>query len=253
MLCGSLDWRGVWERKDTCICMAKSLHCSPQTITTLLIGYTPIQTTKLEKINVDSCTTNPDLWSRSVKQKLCCEVAGGGGSSLEKVRCRVSVVISLPGDPNAGLSLRTTTWVLDPEPSFPLWYLFWTISSSAIGLNALCVQFSHSVVSTLCNPMDCSMPGFPVHHHSWSLLKLMSIESVMPSNDLVLCHPLLLLLLIFPSIRVFSSESVLCIRWPKYWSFSFSISPSNEYSELISFRISFLCVQALPIFFFFQP
>ena len=72
---------------------------------------------------------------------------------------------------------------------------------------------------------------------SWSLLKLMSIESVMPSNHLVLCHPLLLLPSVFPSIRVFSNESVLRIRWPKYWSFSFSISPSNEYSGLISFRM----------------
>ena len=70
----------------------------------------------------------------------------------------------------------------------------------------------------------------------WSLLKLMSIESVMPSNHLILCHPLLLLPSIFPSIRVFSNESVLRIRWPKYWSFSFSISPSNEYSGLISSR-----------------
>ena len=72
------------------------------------------------------------------------------------------------------------------------------------------------------------------------LLKLMSIESVMPSNHLVLCHPLLLLTSIFPSIRVFHSESVLCIRWPKYWSFSFSINPSNEYSVLISFRNDWL-------------
>ena len=77
------------------------------------------------------------------------------------------------------------------------------------------------------------------------LLKLMSIELVMPSNHLILCHPLLLLPSIFPSIRVFSSESVLRIRWPKYWSFSFSISPSNEYSGLISFRIDshLLCYQ----------
>ena len=73
-----------------------------------------------------------------------------------------------------------------------------------------------------------------------SLLKLMSIESVMPSNHLILCCPLLLLPSIFPSIRVFSSESVLRIRWPKFWSFSFSISPSNEYSGLISFRIDWL-------------
>ena len=70
-----------------------------------------------------------------------------------------------------------------------------------------------------------------------SLLKLMSIESVMPSNHLILCHPLLLLPSVFPSIRVFSNESVLCIRWPKYWSLSFNISPSNEHSGLISFRI----------------
>ena len=79
-----------------------------------------------------------------------------------------------------------------------------------------------------------------------SLLNLMSIESMMPSNHLILCHPLFLLPLIFPSIRVFSNESVLHIRWPKYWSFSFSISPSSEYSGLISFRIDwfdFLIVQ----------
>ena len=84
--------------------------------------------------------------------------------------------------------------------------------------------------TTLCDPMDRSMPGLPVHHQLQSLLKLMSIESVMPSNHLILCHPLLLLPSIFPSIRVFSNESVLPIRWPKYWSFSFNISPSNEYS-----------------------
>ena len=77
-------------------------------------------------------------------------------------------------------------------------------------------------------------------NNSWSLLKLMSIESVMPSNHLILCHPLLLPPSIFSSIRVFSSELALCIRWPKYWSFSFSISPSNEYSGLISFRIDWL-------------
>src|SRR5574337_513211 len=76
--------------------------------------------------------------------------------------------------------------------------------------------------------------------NSRSLLKLMSIESVMPSNHLTLCHPLLLLPSIFPSIRVFSNESVLHIRWPKYWSFSFSINPSNEYSRLISFKIDWL-------------
>ena len=93
---------------------------------------------------------------------------------------------------------------------------------------------------TLCNPMDCSTPGRAVCHHSQSLLKLMFIESVMPSNYLILCHPLLLLPSIFPSIRVFSNESLLHIRWPKYWSFSFGISPSKEYSGLVSFRIDWL-------------
>ena len=87
---------------------------------------------------------------------------------------------------------------------------------------------------TLCNPMDCSTPGFPVHLQFLSFLKLMSMESVMPSNHLILCRLLILLFSSFPSIRVFSKESALHIRWPKYWSFNFSISSSNEYSGLIS-------------------
>ena len=78
----------------------------------------------------------------------------------------------------------------------------------------------------LCNSMDCSTPGLPVHHQSRSLLKLMSIQLVMPFNHLILCHPLLLLPSVFTSIRVFSNESALHIRWPKYWSFSFNINPS---------------------------
>ena len=85
--------------------------------------------------------------------------------------------------------------------------------------------------------MDFSTPGFSVHQNSQSLLKLMSINLVMPSNHLILCHPFLLLPSVFPRNRVFSHESILPIRWPKYWSFSFSISPSKEYSGLISFRM----------------
>ena len=98
---------------------------------------------------------------------------------------------------------------------------------------------------------DSVTPWTAACHASWSvtnsqsLLKLMSIESVMPSNHLILCHPLLLLPSIFPSIRVFSNESVLHTRWPKYWSFSFSISPSNEYSGLISFSIDWLNLLAV--------
>ena len=99
-----------------------------------------------------------------------------------------------------------------------------------------CCSVSQSRL-TLCDPMDCSKPGFHVHHQLLRLLKLMSIESVIPSNHFILCHPPLLLPLIFPSIRVFP-ESALHIRLPNYWSFRFSISPSNEYSGLISFRIN---------------
>ena len=98
---------------------------------------------------------------------------------------------------------------------------------------------------TLCDPMDCSMPGLPVHPNSWSLPKLMSIESVMPSNHLILHYPLLLMPSIFPNIRVFSNESALRVRWPKYWSFSFSTSPSNKYSGLISFRMDWLDLLAV--------
>ena len=103
-------------------------------------------------------------------------------------------------------------------------------------------QFSSVAQSslTLCNLMDCSTPG-----NSWSLPKLMPIEPVMPSNHLILCHPLLLLPSIFPSIRVFSNESALHIRWPKYWSFSFSISPPNEHPGLISFRMDWLDLLAV--------
>ena len=108
------------------------------------------------------------------------------------------------------------------------------------------VQFSHSVVSDsfwLHEPQHARPPcPSPT---AGSLPKPMSIESVMPSNHLILCHPLLLLPSIFPSIRVFSNESALLIRWPKYWSFSFNISPSNEHSGLISFRMDWLDLLAV--------
>ena len=101
------------------------------------------------------------------------------------------------------------------------------------------VQFL-SQVQLFVTPWTATHQAFLSITNSWSLLKLMSIELVMPSNHLILCRPLLLLPSIFPSIRVFSNESVLCIRWPKCWSFSFSISSSNEYSGLISFRMDWL-------------
>ena len=93
---------------------------------------------------------------------------------------------------------------------------------------------------TLCDPMNCSRPGLPVHHQLPESTQTMSIESVMLSNHLILCCPLLLLPSIFPSIRVLSNESALRTRWPKYWSFSFNISPSNEHPRLISFRMDWL-------------
>ena len=92
------------------------------------------------------------------------------------------------------------------------------------------VQFSQSC-PTLCDPINCSIPGLPVPHQLPEFLKLMPIALVMPSSHLILCRPLLLLLSIPPSIRVFSNESPLHMRWPKYWSFSFSISPSNEHQD----------------------
>ena len=109
------------------------------------------------------------------------------------------------------------------------------------------VQFSSVAQScpTLCDPMDYSMSGLPVHYQLPGFTQLMSIELVMPSNHLILCHLLLLLPSIFPSIRAFSNESALRIRWPKYWSFSFSISPFNEHPRLISFRMDWLDLLAV--------
>ena len=107
---------------------------------------------------------------------------------------------------------------------------------------------SVSHVRLFATPMDRSVPGFPVLHYLPEFAQtygLMSLDSVVPSNHLLLCHPLLLLPSIFPSIRVFSNELALCIRWPKYWSFSCSISPSNEYSGLISFRIDWFDLLAV--------
>ena len=129
---------------------------------------------------------------------------------------------------------------------------FYTVGGNVIGTASMensisSVQFSCSVqlCPTLCDPMNRSMPGLPVHHQLPSLPKLMSIESVMPSNHLIFCRPLRLLPSIFPSIRVFSNESALCIRWPKYWNFSFNISPSNGHPGLISFRMDWLDLLAV--------
>ena len=100
-------------------------------------------------------------------------------------------------------------------------------------------------VAILCNPLDCSMPGLPVHNQLPEFTQTMSIKLVMPSNHLILYHPLLLSPSVFPSIRIFSNESALRMRWPKCWSFSVNISPSNEHSGLTSFRMDWLDLRAV--------
>ena len=120
-------------------------------------------------------------------------------------------------------------------------------SSPITSWQIVAVFQSLSHVQLFATPWNAAHQAYLSITNSQSLLKLMSIESAMSSNHLMLCLPLLLLPPIFPSIRVFSSESVLCIRWPKYWSFSFSISPSNEYSGLISFRMDWLDLLAVQV------
>ena len=153
--------------------------------------------------------------------------------------------------------LKTGTEIWGPEdkkclPKKEEWTLGWaearkqrTWSAEGKGRMLSSVQFSCSVVSDSVTPWTAALQSSLSITNSWSLLKLMSIESLMPSNHLILCHPLLLPTSIFPSFRVFSNESVLCIRWPKYWSFSFNISPSNEYSGLIYFRMDWLDLLAV--------
>ena len=111
------------------------------------------------------------------------------------------------------------------------------------------VQYSSvaQLCLTLCDPMNRSTAGSLPIINSWSLSRLMSIESLMPSSHLILCYPLLFLPSIFPGIRVFFNESALRIRWPKYWSFSFNISPSNEHPGLMSFRMDWLDLLAVQV------
>jgi len=129
-------------------------------------------------------------------------------------------------------------WLVFCEYGFSVSALWCPLATLTVLLQSL----SHVQV---CNPMDCSMPGFLVNHQLPELLKLMSLKTVMPSNHLILCCPFILLPSIFHSIRVFNNESALYIRWPKYWSFSYSISPSSEYSGLISFRMDWLYLLAV--------
>ena len=143
---------------------------------------------------------------------------------------------SPPGSlPMVILQMRILEWVVRgysrPRDQIHIWFSFVVQSFSHVWLFEAPWTAAHQ-----------ASLSFTI---SWNLLKLMSIELVMPSNHLVICHPLLFLPSIFPSIRVFSNESALCIRWPKYWSFSFSISPFNEHSGLISFRMDWLDLLAV--------
>ena len=141
--------------------------------------------------------------------------------------CQILVILAM---------FQTFSWLWWYVNSGLLCYYHNSLKTQTI---ALVKQFCYLVATsclTLCNPTGFSMPGFPVPYHFSEFAKFMSIELVMPSNHLILCC-LVLLPSIFPSIKVFSSESTPRIRWPKYCRFSFSISPSNEYSGLISFRI----------------
>ena len=151
-------------------------------------------------------------------------------NSLNKEPNKVNILQMIDVSFNLYISLL-------PLPPLPLPCIFWLLLKKLISVAQSCL--------TRCDPMNCSTPGLPVLHQPQSLLKLMAIESVMPSDHLILCHPLLLPPSIFPSIRVFSNESVLRIRWPKHWSFSFNINPSNDYSGLISFRMDWLDLLAV--------
>ena len=123
-------------------------------------------------------------------------------------------------------------------------FLPWSLSVHKPASAGVKVQFSRSVVSDSVTPWTAARQASLAITNSWSLLKLMSVESVMTSNHLILCHPLLPPS-VFPSIRVFSNEAALHIRWPKFWSFSFYSSPFNEYSGLISFRMDWLAVKGI--------
>ena len=164
---------------------------------------------------------------------VCTAHTGGGRGRGEERDTELQMCVFIPHSPVAILSHpwheeRVGT---DVSMVYISAHIHWASCFPIFPLaaNKESVQFSSVAQSypTLCSPMNHSTPGLPVHHQLQSLPKPMSIESVMPSNHLILCHPLLLLPSIFPSIRVFSNESVLHIRWPKYWSFSFNISPSN--------------------------
>ena len=150
------------------------------------------------------------------------------------------------------LVLLKYNWLCKFEVCNVFWYTYLlenvyhhSVSYHAHHLSSVQISSVAQSSLTLCHPMDYSMPGFPVHHQLLELAQTHVHQVGMPSNHLNLCFPLILLPSIFPSTRVFSNESTLYIRWPKYWNISFSISPSNEYSGLISYRIDWFYLLAV--------
>ena len=183
-----------------------------------------------------------------------------GGSDGKESDCNAGDLGSIPGlgrSPGGGNgNLLQYSCLENPMDRGAWWATVHRVAKRQTQLNDkhyhLDPTFQFSSVSsvaqscpTIHDPMDCSTPGLPVRHQLPELLRLTSIESVIPSNHLILCHPLLLLPPISPSIRVFSNESTLRMRWPKYWSFSFSIIPSKEIPGLISFRMDWLDLLAV--------
>ena len=167
-------------------------------------------------------------------------VAGSAAGPISR-GWNLAKVLSETSQKGQRLPGRDTPWLFPyPNPSA-------SHCLKQAGTHVTSIQFSSVAQScpTLCDLMDYSAQGSQSITNSRSLLKLMSIQWTMPSNHLILCRPIIFLPSIFPSIRVFSNESVLRIRWPKYWSFSFSISPSNEYSGLISIKIDWLDLLAV--------
>ena len=173
------------------------------------------------------------LWKRGKCKTLCPEM-------LNKVECLDKDEDSVSG----GAQMQFDRWL---NRCHFWWCPINKLSKEETHLLNLLIETLQSTQScpTLWDPMDCSTPGLPVFHQLPELTQTHVLESVMPSNHLILCHPLLLPPSIFPRIRVFSSESVLCITWPKYWHFICSTSPSNAYSGLISFRMDWLDLLAI--------
>ena len=192
----------------------------------------------------------PDSWLRSMRSMVTDKNKGCSWKLTSSTWKRTYILSS-----KLGTGLSVTMGTRSPTFHHLVPSVRSSISSkstvSCLDSALLLVHFFPSLVQLLSRVWLFATPWTAVCQasvsttNSQSLLKFMSIESVMPSNDLILCCPFLLLPSIFPNIRVFSTESVLCIRWPKYWSFNFSISPSNEYSELISFMIDWFDLLAV--------